>query len=69
MLAATGKSEMAAINSVADERYVALKHAVLEVAQTLAQAIVRDGEGATKFVTITVAGGEHAQNVLRLLTP
>ena len=66
MLAATGKSEMAAINSVADERYVALKHAVLEVAQTLAQAIVRDGEGATKFVTITVAGGEHAQECLEV---
>ncbi len=29
-----------------------------EVAETLAQAIVRDGEGATKFVTITVSGGQ-----------
>ena len=64
MLAATGKSEMAAINSVADERYPRLKQVVLEVAQTLAQAIVRDGEGATKFVTVTVAGGEHAQECL-----
>lgn len=66
MLAATGKSEMAAITSVADERYDPLKQAVLEVAQALAQAIVRDGEGATKFVTITVAGGEHAQECLEV---
>jgi glutamate N-acetyltransferase/amino-acid N-acetyltransferase len=66
MLAATGKSEMAAITSVTDERYVILQQAVLEVAQSLAQAIVRDGEGATKFVTITVAGGHHAQECLEV---
>ena len=66
MLAATGKSEMAAINSVTDERYPRLKQVVLEVAQTLAQAIVRDGEGATKFVTVTVAGGEHPQECLEV---
>lgn len=66
MLAATGKSEMAAINSVADERYSRLKQVVLEVAQTLAQAIVRDGEGATKFVTVTVSGGEHPQECLEV---
>ena len=66
MLAATGKSEMAAINSVADERYPRLKQVVLEVAQTLAQAIVRDGEGATKFVTVTVAGGQHPQECLEV---
>ena len=66
MLAATGISEMAAITSVTDERYVILQQAVLEVAQTLAQAIVRDGEGATKFVTITVAGGNHAQECLEV---
>jgi len=34
-----------------------LAEAVAEVAQTLAQAIVRDGEGATKFITIRVEGG------------
>ena len=66
MLAATGKSEMAAINRASDPRYAVLKQAVLEVAQTLAQAIVRDGEGATKFVTITVAGGEHPQECLEV---
>ncbi len=35
----------------------ALKTALLEVARKLAQAIVRDGEGATKFISIQVDGG------------
>ena len=34
-----------------------LKHAMLEVARKLAQAIVRDGEGATKFISVQVEGG------------
>jgi glutamate N-acetyltransferase / amino-acid N-acetyltransferase len=34
-----------------------LRDAVVAVAQELAQAIVRDGEGATKFITVTVQGG------------
>ena len=39
----------------------ALKAAMLEIAQQLAQAIVRDGEGATKFITIRVEGGRTGQ--------
>jgi len=35
----------------------ALAAAVTQVAQQLAQAIVRDGEGATKFITVHIAGG------------
>ena len=38
----------------------ALGGAITEVAQSLAQAIVRDGEGATKFVTVRVEGGRNA---------
>jgi glutamate N-acetyltransferase/amino-acid N-acetyltransferase len=38
----------------------ALRGALLEVARKLAQAIVRDGEGATKFITIKVAGGQNS---------
>jgi glutamate N-acetyltransferase / amino-acid N-acetyltransferase len=34
-----------------------LRQAVIDVAQRLAQAIVRDGEGATKFITVRVDGG------------
>ncbi len=36
----------------------ALKDAMMGVAQKLAQAIVRDGEGATKFITVKVSGGK-----------
>lgn len=39
----------------------ALKAGLLEVAQKLAQAIVRDGEGATKFITIRVEGGKTTE--------
>ena len=39
---------------------LALKNAMLGVARNLAQAIVRDGEGATKFITIQVDGGRDA---------
>ncbi|GAB4396229.1 MAG: bifunctional glutamate N-acetyltransferase/amino-acid acetyltransferase ArgJ [Rhodoferax sp.] len=38
----------------------ALKTALLKVTQHLAQAIVRDGEGATKFITVQVQGGRDA---------
>ena len=37
-----------------------LKQALMEVARWLAQAIVRDGEGATKFITVSVQGGRDA---------
>jgi glutamate N-acetyltransferase/amino-acid N-acetyltransferase len=39
---------------------IALLEAMLGVARKLAHAIVRDGEGATKFITITVDGGRDA---------
>ena len=35
----------------------ALRNAIVDVAQQLAQAIVRDGEGATKFITVQIDGG------------
>ena len=41
------------------EDYILLRDAMTEVAIELAQAIVRDGEGATKFMTITVEGGKN----------
>ena len=37
---------------------MALRAAMMAIAKQLAQAIVRDGEGATKFITITVEGGK-----------
>ncbi len=60
MLIATGAADVPEINDAASAEYAALREAVIEVAQVLAQAIVRDGEGATKFITIAVEGGASA---------
>jgi len=57
MLIATGEAGVPEITDAASAHYAALRDAVTEVSQMLAQAIVRDGEGATKFMTITVEGG------------
>ena len=53
---ATGKGPVA----ISKKDVHALADAIAEVAQLLAQAIVRDGEGATKFVTVRVEGGRNA---------
>jgi glutamate N-acetyltransferase/amino-acid N-acetyltransferase len=60
ILIASGKSSLPPITSTDSPAYAALRDAVTEVAQELAQLIVRDGEGATKFMTITVEGGQDA---------
>jgi glutamate N-acetyltransferase/amino-acid N-acetyltransferase len=54
MLIATGRSGVA----IDASNRAALQAVVTEVATVLAQAIVRDGEGATKFITIKVEGGK-----------
>ncbi len=56
ILIATGQTggEISAADSAA---YQTLRAAVIELSQWLAQAIVRDGEGATKFMSIAVQGG------------
>ena len=46
--------------------YAALREAIAAVARELAQAIVRDGEGATKFITIAVEGGIDHQECKRV---
>jgi glutamate N-acetyltransferase/amino-acid N-acetyltransferase len=56
MLIATGKSGVA----IDAANRAVLQAVVTEVATALAQAIVRDGEGATKFITIKVEGGKDA---------
>jgi glutamate N-acetyltransferase/amino-acid N-acetyltransferase len=55
---ATNKAAHAPITSLDSPAGQALKAAMLGVARQLAQAIVRDGEGATKFITIQVEGGK-----------
>ncbi len=45
------------IDSESSPHWPAVRDAVIDVARELAQAIVRDGEGATKFITVKVDGG------------
>lgn len=59
ILIATGKVAMSEINTSSHPAYAALYEALASLAQELAQMIVRDGEGATKFISITVAEGRH----------
>ena len=61
ILIATGGAGNAEIAAADSEDYRALRAAVIEVAVRLAQAIVRDGEGATKFMTIAVEGGRDRE--------
>ena len=58
ILIATGAAGNAEITDAASADYKALRDAVVEVSIALAQAIVRDGEGATKFMAIAVEGGQ-----------
>jgi glutamate N-acetyltransferase/amino-acid N-acetyltransferase len=57
ILAATGRADAPEIASPASREFRLFLDAVTEVAGFLAQALVRDGEGATKFITICVEGG------------
>ena len=57
VLAATGRAALPGINAGDTPAAVALYGAIERVCIRLAQAIVRDGEGATKFISIAVAGG------------
>ena len=57
---ATQKAAHARIDSLDSADGRALVAAMQNVARLLAQAIVRDGEGATKFITIRVEGGRDA---------
>lgn len=57
MLIATGKSALPEVTVAGSHAYGILLEAITEVAIFLAQAIVRDGEGATKFITVVVEGG------------
>ncbi|MBJ2155615.1 bifunctional glutamate N-acetyltransferase/amino-acid acetyltransferase ArgJ [Variovorax sp. IB41] len=57
---ATQKAAHATITSLESAEGQALVAAMQDVARLLAQAIVRDGEGATKFITIQVEGGRDA---------
>jgi len=56
VLIATAQARLAPLESEQDPRLVDLEAAIGDVARVLAQAIVRDGEGASKFIEISVTG-------------
>lgn len=60
VMIATGQSG-AAFVSEADAGWLEVKAAIIAVSVELAQAIVRDGEGATKFITVAVEGGKDIE--------
>ena len=65
MLIATGAGSLE-ITSTAAPEYEALKAAVTELSRTLAQMIIRDGEGATKFITIAVEQGANVEECRKI---
>jgi glutamate N-acetyltransferase/amino-acid N-acetyltransferase len=63
---ASGACPMPMIEAESDPRWPALVDAVATVARQLAQAIVRDGEGATKFIEVCVEGATHEAEALQV---
>ncbi|MFS2033648.1 bifunctional glutamate N-acetyltransferase/amino-acid acetyltransferase ArgJ [Polaromonas sp. CT11-55] len=61
VVVATNKAAHAPVTSLDSAEGQALRTAMLDIARQLAQAIVRDGEGATKFMTIQVEGGKTGE--------
>ena len=65
MLVATGAGSLV-IDSIDSPHYEALAAAVTELSTFLAQSIVRDGEGATKFMTVTVEDGRNMEECRKI---
>jgi glutamate N-acetyltransferase / amino-acid N-acetyltransferase len=61
VLMASGAAGNEEISDAGSADYATLAEAVVQVARELAQAIVRDGEGATKFIEIMVEGGNSTE--------
>ena len=61
VLIATGQADMTEVGDAKSTAYTALVEGVIAVAAELAQAIIRDGEGATKFITVRVEGGRKEE--------
>ena len=61
ILLATGKAQMEEISNEHSQAYLTFRDAVTMVAIELAQLIVRDGEGATKFITIDIEAGKSVE--------
>ena len=65
LLIATHQAGNPAITALDSADGQALRDAVIAVSQQLAQAIVRDGEGATKFITVRIEGGRTEDECLQ----
>ncbi len=65
MLIATGAGTLE-VNSIDAPEYAELAAAVTALSQHLAQAIIRDGEGATKFITVTVEDGKDVEECRKI---
>ncbi|MDB5762703.1 MAG: argJ [Herminiimonas sp.] len=65
MLIATGTADVE-ISDADSPEYAFLEEAVIGLSQQLAQMIVRDGEGATKFITITVEEGASVEECRKI---
>lgn len=61
LLIATGEAKNEIIEDPGDERLGPFRAALSDVATSLAHQVVRDGEGASKFITIEVGGAEDAR--------
>ena len=66
VLAATGRAGMPPIKDAGDPRLGAFAEALETVMRDLAQQVVRDGEGATKFVTVRVSGAESPEDARKV---
>lgn len=64
MLIASGANKNVVIDRIDSKAYQLFEDALVKVCQQLAQHIVRDGEGATKFVKVLVEGGLHKTECL-----
>ena len=60
VLISSGKAAMEEVTDARSAEYAAFRDGITTAAAQLAQAIVRDGEGATKFITVRVEGGRSA---------
>ncbi len=65
IIVATGAGSLA-VDAATGFEYEALKDAVTSISRNLAQQIIRDGEGATKFMTITVEGGKDVEECRKI---
>ena len=66
LLAATGQAKHPRVTGVGDKHLKAFRVALREIAIDLATQVVRDGEGAQKFVTIDISGAESAAAARRI---